>query len=189
MSASEIDQIIKIVDEEALEIIIDYNAEFKFDHFCPKVQIVYVLELPGSQEPVEYHMLKTLASRVAGVNPRYKIGIIFEDLTQMPVSENDEMVQKEIDRLDREINSPTQSIYRVEVFLISIIECPICSDKKTTKLYKGSCSCGNLSIGTYKPETRCKFKNITTVSYKTAEPIIYEVPSDSEELPQILKSG
>ena len=107
MNSKEIDRIIKIVEEECLEAIIDYNAEYKFDHFCPKVQIVYVLELPESQESVEYYMLENLATRVAEINRRYKIGIIFEDLTQMPVSENDEMVQKEIDRLDREINSST----------------------------------------------------------------------------------
>ena len=102
MSVKDIDKIKKIVEEEVLEVIIDYNAEFEFDHFCPKVQIVYVLELSSSHEPVEYHMLENISRRISEINPRYKIGIIFEDLAMMPVSEDLEQIQKEIDKLDRE---------------------------------------------------------------------------------------
>ena len=71
----------------------------------------------------------------------------------------------------------------MEENLITIIKCPICSDKKTTRVYKGNCKCGNLSIDSYTPETRCRFKNITTITYKEAEPVIYEIPSDEQEFP------
>ena len=102
MSVKDIDKIKKIVEKEVLEVIIDYNAEFKFDHFCPQVEIVYVLEISSSQESVEYHMLENLSKRIAEINPRYKVGIIFEDLSSMALAEGLDEIQKEIDRLDRE---------------------------------------------------------------------------------------
>lgn len=102
MSARDIDKIKKIVEEEVLEVIIDYNAEFEFDHFCSKVETVYVLEISSSQESVEYHMLENLSKRIAEINPRYKVGIIFEDLSSISMIEEFDEIQKEIDRLDRE---------------------------------------------------------------------------------------
>lgn len=101
MNAKDIDKIKKIVEEEVLEIIIDYNAKFKFDHFCPQVEIVYILEI-SSHESVEYHMLENLSKRLVEINPRYKVGIIFEDLSSMQLPEDFDDIQKEIDRLDRE---------------------------------------------------------------------------------------
>ena len=102
MSAKDTDKIKKIVEEEVLEAIINYNVEFEFDHICSHVQIVYVRELRSSPEPAEYHMLENLSKRISEINPRYKIGIIFEDLSMIPISEDFEQIQKEIDRLDRE---------------------------------------------------------------------------------------
>ena len=102
MSVKDIDKMKKIVEEESLEVLVDYNAEFEFNHFCPQVQIVYVLELPSSQESLEYHMLTNLSKRIAEINSRYKVGIFFEDASMMPVIDEFDDIQKEIDRLDRE---------------------------------------------------------------------------------------
>jgi|ETNvirnome_2_130_1030620.scaffolds.fasta_scaffold05018_2 hypothetical protein len=71
----------------------------------------------------------------------------------------------------------------MEENLITIIECPHCSDKKTTKTYKGNCKCGNLSIDSLTPKTKCKFKYFTTVSYKHEPPNIYEISSSLEKFP------
>jgi len=71
----------------------------------------------------------------------------------------------------------------MEENLITIIECPHCSDKKTTKTYKGNCKCGNLSIDSLTPKTKCKFKYFTAVKYKDAPPLIYEVPLAEQEFP------
>ena len=71
----------------------------------------------------------------------------------------------------------------MDIDLITFIECPICFDKKTTKVFKSTCECGNVMIDSIKPETKCKFKYFIAVSYKHEPPNIYEISSSLEEFP------
>ena len=76
---SEIQLITKIVLEESTDCFIDYNIEFDFHGFSSDVQTVYVREHRNSANPVEFYMLETLEKRIQKINPRYQVGIMFEE--------------------------------------------------------------------------------------------------------------
>jgi hypothetical protein len=73
----------KLVEEESLECYTEYDAEYHFDCFSKDVATLYVRQHSDSVNPVEFHMLKRLQEFVTAVNPRYKVGIIFEDRDDM----------------------------------------------------------------------------------------------------------
>ena len=81
---SELQLITKIVQEESTDCFINYNTEFEL-HGCDRdVQTVYLKEHRDSANPVEFHMLEILEKRIQEINPRYRIGIIFEEKVEDP---------------------------------------------------------------------------------------------------------
>jgi|TARA_R110000824_G_scaffold283955_1_gene472265 hypothetical protein len=75
----ELELIKKIVDEESTNAFIDFNVEFEFQNFDKEVQTVYVLENRQSPNTVEFHMLEDILERIREINPRYRVGIMFEE--------------------------------------------------------------------------------------------------------------
>ena len=65
-----------------------------------------------------------------------------------------------------------------------VIECPACGDNELENIYKGSCSCGNITIGVIETiaeeryNRKYKWKNFKSVSYEKEPPIIYDVRKD-----------
>ncbi len=70
----------------------------------------------------------------------------------------------------------------------TIIECMICDDKDLYALEEGSCSCGNIEIGTLESLSKVRhiatstWTHFKTVHYNSEAPKIYEVLI-GEELP------
>lgn len=75
----EIELIKKIVDDEALNVFLNYNAEFEFRELDKEVKTVYVYELRESPKSVEFYMLDDMLARIKEINPRYAVGILFEE--------------------------------------------------------------------------------------------------------------
>jgi hypothetical protein len=75
----QLDVIKTVVEEEALECYLEYDAEFNFYEYSKEVQTIFVLESKETNNPVEFHMLKRLEKRLRKINPRYMVGIFFED--------------------------------------------------------------------------------------------------------------
>ena len=75
----ELELIKKIVDEESTNAFIDFNVEFEFQNFDKEVQTVYVLENRQSPNTVEFYMLEDILERIKKINPRYRVGIMFEE--------------------------------------------------------------------------------------------------------------
>jgi hypothetical protein len=73
-----IDQLEDIAREEATACYISYNVDFKFCHYDGDVQTLYVREHRDSPNSVEFYMLETLQDRIQKINPRYRVGIIYE---------------------------------------------------------------------------------------------------------------
>ena len=69
----------KIVKEEATDAFIDYNVEFDFLELDKEVQTIYVFENRESQNSVEFYMLENLSKRIKEINPRYQVGIMYEE--------------------------------------------------------------------------------------------------------------
>tara|TARA_R100001510_G_C7588104_1_gene158731 strand:- start:352 stop:621 length:270 start_codon:yes stop_codon:yes gene_type:complete len=80
-SKKEIEAMKKIVSEEALTCYLDHDAEYEFHNFDNEVQTLYVWQSRDTVNPVEFVMLKPLERRIAKINPRYRVGIMFEDQT------------------------------------------------------------------------------------------------------------
>jgi hypothetical protein len=65
-----------------------------------------------------------------------------------------------------------------------IIECPLCEDKGLNDLYKGACSCGNITIDVLEPISRERYnrkynwKHFKSIKYEKEAPLIYEVLRD-----------
>ena len=78
-SKKEVEAMKKIVAEEALDCYLDNDAEYEFHGFDKEVQTLYIWESRDTQNPVEFAMLKPLERRIAKINPRYRVGILFED--------------------------------------------------------------------------------------------------------------
>jgi hypothetical protein len=78
-SKKEVELMKKIVTEEALDCYLDNDAEYEYHGFDNEVQTLYVWESRDTENPVEYAMLGPLERRVAKINPRYRVGILFED--------------------------------------------------------------------------------------------------------------
>jgi hypothetical protein len=73
-----IDKLEEITKEESTACFISYNVDFKFWHFDNEVQTVYVREHRDSPNSVEFYMLEVLQERIQKINPRYKVGILYE---------------------------------------------------------------------------------------------------------------
>jgi len=75
----ELNLIKKIVEEESIDAFISYDIEYEFKTLDSEVKTVYVWENRDSQNPVEYYMLESLTERIKKINPRYRVGIMFEE--------------------------------------------------------------------------------------------------------------
>ena len=75
----ELQQLKKIVEEFAIDAFIHYNVEFNFDGFDREVQTVYVREQISSPNSVEFYMLEEMAEKIKQINPRYRVGIIYQE--------------------------------------------------------------------------------------------------------------
>jgi hypothetical protein len=75
----ELELIKKIVDEESINAFVDFNVEFEFRNFDKEVQTVYIFENRQSPNTVEFYMLKDILERIKKINPRYRVGIMFEE--------------------------------------------------------------------------------------------------------------
>ena len=69
-----------IVAEEALDAAVLYNVRYEFHDYSGEVQTVYIVECEDTQQSVEFHMLKGLESKLKQIDPRYQVGIIYEDV-------------------------------------------------------------------------------------------------------------
>ena len=78
IKSKHIDQLEDISREEATACYINYNVEFKFCHYDGDVQTLYVREHRDSPNPVEFYMLDILQNRIQKINPRYRVGIMYE---------------------------------------------------------------------------------------------------------------
>ena len=73
-------QILKqLVEQEALLAEGLHAVLYEFHDYSPEVQTIYVRELSESPNPVEHYMLEDLFKKVKEINPRYRVGILFED--------------------------------------------------------------------------------------------------------------
>lgn len=81
-----------ITAEEATDCYLTYDVEFTFLHFDKEVQTLYVREDNKSANPVEFFMLNNLEERLREINPRYQVGIIFEE--KAPASQEFEEIKQ-----------------------------------------------------------------------------------------------
>lgn len=83
-------QIIKqMVEQEALLAEGLHAVLYEFNDYSPEVQTVYVRELSESPNPVEFYMLEDLHEKLKKLNPRYRVGILFEDAPDFDEEEED----------------------------------------------------------------------------------------------------
>ena len=75
----EIQQIKKIVDDAAIEAFISYNVEFDFHGYDREVRTVYVKEHISSPNSLEFYMLENLEEQIKQINPRYSVGILYQE--------------------------------------------------------------------------------------------------------------
>ncbi len=68
-----------LVEEESLACYTEHDAEYHFDSFSRDVATLYIREHVDSVNPVEYEMIERLQEMVRAVNPRYRVGIIYEE--------------------------------------------------------------------------------------------------------------
>jgi len=65
-----------------------------------------------------------------------------------------------------------------------VIECSVCGDDELENIYKGSCSCGNITIGVIETiseernNRKYKWKSFKSISYEKEPPIIRDVRRD-----------
>ena len=69
-----------IVAEAALDAVVLYNVKYEFHDYSSEVETIYVVEREDTQQPVEFHMLKDLEKKLKGLNSRYQVGIIYEEV-------------------------------------------------------------------------------------------------------------
>lgn len=79
----EVELMKKIVAEEALECYLEHDAEYEFHGFDNEVKTLYIWESRDTKNPVEFPMLGPLQRRIAKINPRYRVGILFEDTSSL----------------------------------------------------------------------------------------------------------
>jgi len=85
----ELNLIFSIVEEEATDCFVMYDTEYNYCHYDREIQTVYIREHLNSENSVEFHMLKNLVERVKEINPRYHVGIIYQDRTPLAEELND----------------------------------------------------------------------------------------------------
>ena len=69
-----------IVAASALDAAVLYNVRYEFHDYSGEVQTVYVIECEDTQQSVEFYMLKDLEGKLKELDPRYQVGIIYEDV-------------------------------------------------------------------------------------------------------------
>jgi hypothetical protein len=69
-----------IVAEAALDAAVLYNVKYEFHDYSSEVQTVYVVEREDTQQSVEFFMLEELEKKLKELDPRYQVGIIYEEV-------------------------------------------------------------------------------------------------------------
>ena len=73
-----LENIKRIVEEEAIEVFVEYNAQFEFRHFCNDLKTVFIYELPETEVEVDFKMTKNLERRLKELSKRYTVGIFYQ---------------------------------------------------------------------------------------------------------------
>tara|TARA_Y100001973_G_C5138778_1_gene301810 strand:+ start:732 stop:980 length:249 start_codon:yes stop_codon:yes gene_type:complete len=75
---TDLENIKRIVEEEAIEVFVEYNAQFEFHHFCNDLKTVFVHELPETEVEVDFKMTKNLEKKLKELSKRYTVGIFYQ---------------------------------------------------------------------------------------------------------------
>ena len=75
---TDLENIKRIVEEEAIEVFVEYNAQFEFHHFCNDLKTVFVYELPETEVEVDFKMTKNLEKKLKELSKRYTVGIFYQ---------------------------------------------------------------------------------------------------------------
>ena len=73
-----IKQVERLVEEEAHYAEKLHNVRYTYHHYSPDVQTFYVWQELDSPQPVEHYMMESLQDKIQEINPRYRIGILFQ---------------------------------------------------------------------------------------------------------------
>jgi len=74
----ELEKIKTIVEEEALDAFIEHNMKYEFHHLCGDLGTVFIYELPESEVPVEFEMVKNLEKRLKVLSAKHTVGIFYQ---------------------------------------------------------------------------------------------------------------
>tara|TARA_Y100001972_G_C7572943_1_gene287553 strand:+ start:281 stop:529 length:249 start_codon:yes stop_codon:yes gene_type:complete len=75
---TDLENIKRIVEEEAIEVFVEYNAQFEFHHFCNDLKTVFVYQLPETEVEVDFKMTKNLERKLKELSKRYTVGIFYQ---------------------------------------------------------------------------------------------------------------
>jgi len=75
---ADLEKIKSIVEEEAIEVFAEHNAQFEFHHFCGELKTVFIYELPETKVEVDFGMTKRLEKRLKELSKRYTVGIFYQ---------------------------------------------------------------------------------------------------------------
>ena len=71
------DTLKEIVEEEALYIYVNYDAECSYRKYSPDVKTIFAYESPTTNNKLEFYMLEQLEKRLQKINERFIVGIIY----------------------------------------------------------------------------------------------------------------
>jgi len=74
----ELEAIKKIVEEESVTAFVDNGAQYEFHHLCGDLGTVFIYELPESEVPVEFEMVKNLEKRLKVLSAKHTVGIFYQ---------------------------------------------------------------------------------------------------------------
>tara|TARA_Y100000114_G_scaffold138819_1_gene142174 strand:+ start:643 stop:912 length:270 start_codon:yes stop_codon:yes gene_type:complete len=71
------DTLREIVEEEALHVYVNYDAECSYKKYNSDIKTIFVYESPTSNNKLQFYMLNELQSRLKKINERFVVGIIY----------------------------------------------------------------------------------------------------------------
>ena len=74
---TDIEKIMRIVEEESLECLVEHDAVFEFKKYNSDIKTIFIRETEDSEKNVEFFMIQNLKRRLKELNPRYVVGIIY----------------------------------------------------------------------------------------------------------------
>jgi hypothetical protein len=75
---TDLEKIKKIVEDEAVEVYVEHDAQFEFHHFCNDLKTIFVYESLETSKPVDFKMLKNLEHQLKKISSRYTVGILYQ---------------------------------------------------------------------------------------------------------------